>query len=83
MAGRRGASDARGRLVDDPFEWRATASGSVLVSRGGRLVTTVGGAAAARLLAGLERADASGDELAAQHLLARATGDYRRGTERR
>lgn len=83
MAGRSGASDERGRLVDDPFDWRVTGSGSVLVSRGGRLVVTVGGAAAARLAAGLERAEAAGDELAAQHLLARATGNYRRGNERR
>ncbi|MFK4730159.1 hypothetical protein ROT00_10765 [Agromyces mediolanus] len=83
MAGRRGASDERGRLQDDPFAWRATAAGQLLVSRGGRHVVTVGGADAARLLARLEDAEAKDDELAVQHLLARATGNYRRGTERR
>lgn len=65
-------------LQDDPFGWRATKDGQVLISRAGRLVTTVRGRAAAALLGRLERAD--GD--AAQQLLARATGNYRRGNER-
>jgi len=66
-------------LVDDPFDWRSTADGQVLVSRGGRVVTTVRGQAANRLLGRLERA---GDE-ETQQLLARATGNYKRGNERR
>jgi len=61
-------------LDDDPFDWRATKDGQLLVSRGGRVVTTVRGGAAAKLLGRLERA---GDE-EAQHLLARATGNYKR-----
>lgn len=65
-------------LEDDPFDWRTTKDGQVLVSRGGRLVTTVRGRSAAALLARLERAD----DTAAQHLLARATGNYKRGNER-
>ncbi|MCD5347581.1 hypothetical protein [Agromyces sp. S2-1-8] len=83
MSGRRGASDERGRLVSDPFEYRVAKDGAVLVSRGGRVVVTVGGSTAARLTAGLERAEAAGDDIAAQHLLARVTGNYRRGNERR
>ena len=43
MAGRNGASDQRGRLVADPFDYRVTKDGAVIVSRGGRPVTTVGG----------------------------------------
>lgn len=78
MSGRNGASDERGRLAADPFDWRVTKQGGVLVSRGGRVVMTVGGAAAARLLVALQRADDS----QAQHLLARASGNYRRGNER-
>lgn len=78
MSGRNGASDERGRLVADPFDWRVTKQGGVLVSRGGRVVMTVGGGAAARLIVALQRADDS----QAQHLLARASGDYRRGNER-
>jgi hypothetical protein len=65
-------------LEDDPFDWRTTKDGQVLVSRGGRTVTTVRGPAAARLLGRL--AQASDDE--AQQLLARVTGNYKRGNER-
>jgi hypothetical protein len=65
-------------LEDDPFDWRVTKNGQVLVSRGGRVVTTVRGAAAARLIGRLERA---GDD-EAQHLLARVTGNYKHGNER-
>ncbi|MCK9792261.1 YjbF family lipoprotein [Isoptericola sp. 4D.3] len=65
-------------LDDDPFDHRATQDGRVLVSRGGRLVVTVSGARAARLVAQLGR-----DPEADQHLLARATGNYRRGNEKR
>ena len=43
MAGRNGASDQRGRLVSDPFDYRIAKDGAVIVSRGGRPVTMVGG----------------------------------------
>ncbi|MFJ4106044.1 hypothetical protein [Oerskovia enterophila] len=76
---RSGPPDARGRLVDSPFDHRVTASGSVHAYRGGRLVATISGARADRLIAALETAD----EDRTQHLLARATGNYRRGNERR
>ena len=65
-------------LEDDPFDWRVTKDGQLLVSRSGRVVTTIRGATAAKLLGRLERA---ADE-EAQHLLARATGNYKRGNER-
>jgi hypothetical protein len=38
-------------LEDDPFDWRVTKDGQLLVSRGGRVVTTISGATAAKLLA--------------------------------
>ncbi len=66
-------------LEDDPFDWRVTKDGQLLVSRGNRVVTTVRGSAAAKLLGKLE--SVGGDE--AQQLLARATGNYKRGNERR
>lgn len=66
-------------LADNPFDWRTTKDGQVLVSRGGQVVTTVRGRAAAQLLGRLSRA--SDDE--AQQLLARVTGNYKRGNERR
>ena len=65
-------------LDDDPFDYRVTQDGRVLVSRGGRLVVIVGGRDADRLIPLL-----GGDALKDQELLARATGNYRRGNERR
>ncbi len=75
---RRLRHDALVGLEDDPSDWRVTKDGQVLVSRGGRAVTTVRGAAAAKLIGGLGRADDDG----AQQLPARVTGNYKRGNER-
>jgi hypothetical protein len=69
--------------VDDPFDYRVTKSGQVLISRGGRQVVTVAGARAARLIATLDSASSTGDEEAVQLALAKATGNYKRGNERR
>lgn len=66
--------DRRGRLESDPFEARVTASGTVLISRGGRQVTVLRGRAAERLAAAL---DAAPDERSVQLLLAKATGHYK------
>lgn len=66
-------------LADDPFEYLVTTSGQVRIGRGGRVVVVVAGRDADKLAAEL----ASADEVRAQHLLARATGNYRRGNERR
>ncbi len=65
-------------LDDDPFDWRTTADGTVFVSRRGRQVVVVGGAAGRTLSAQLETAS----DTRAQQLLARATGNYKRGNER-
>ena len=64
-------------LDDDPFSYRITKDGRILISRGNRLVVTVAGSAADRLGGMLGR-----DDDADQQLLARATGNYRRGNER-
>jgi hypothetical protein len=69
-----GDVDKRARLESGPFDARVTASGTVLISRGGRLVTTVRGKAAERLAEALERA---ADDRAVQLLLAKATGHYK------
>ncbi len=66
---------AEDALLRDPFESRLTADGRVLISRGGRIVTTVAGQHAERLRARLERATTAA---AQQQVLARATGNYRR-----
>ena len=34
-------TDVRGRLVDDPFDYRETKAGEVMISRGGRVVLTL------------------------------------------
>ncbi|MEO6532452.1 MAG: hypothetical protein ABIO06_02640 [Pseudolysinimonas sp.] len=61
-------------MESDPFAARVTASGTVLISRGGRQVTVVRGTAAERLASQL---DAAPDEHARQLLLAKATGHYK------
>ena len=63
----------------EPFVWQVAADSKVLVSRGGRQVVVVAGARGAKLAAQLETAD----EEQAQQLLARATGNYKRGNEKR
>lgn len=65
-------------LEDDPFTWQVTKDGRVLVFRGGQRVAIVAGAHADRLRPRLE-----GSPEAAQRALARVTGNYRRGNERR
>lgn len=69
-------------LEQDPFDWRTTKDGRVFVTRGGRQVTIIGGDQAQKLSAGLDAAVARGDDDAAQQLLARVTGNYKRGNER-
>ena len=61
-----------------PFGYRITATGQVLVSRDGRQVATIAGTAAAKLTQRLGE-DPELDQL----LLAKATGNYKRGNERR
>lgn len=75
-AKRRNPVDQRGRLAELPFEHRVTKDGAVRISYGGRLVTTVAGEAARRLVRSL---DAAADDRDAQLLLAKATGNFKRG----
>lgn len=70
-------SDLPPGLRDDPFSYQVAKSGEVRISRSGRLVTAVRGAAAVRLAARLGQ---SGQQ--DQQLLARVTGNYKRGNER-
>ncbi|MBK9115303.1 MAG: hypothetical protein IPM22_06590 [Betaproteobacteria bacterium] len=60
------------------FSFRATKAGDVAIVRDGRVVVVLRGAAAQRFLAAAGGATAA----AAQQLMARATGNYRRGNER-
>lgn len=71
--------DARGRLEAEPFEHRVTKDGSVRISYAGKVVTTLAGERARHLVNAL----ATADDPAVQLLLAKATGNFRRGNERR
>jgi hypothetical protein len=62
----------------DEFGWQATKDGRVRITWHGRVVTTLVGAAAARFVRQAEGAD----EETVQALLARATGNFKRGNER-
>lgn len=64
-------------LREHPFSYRVTSSGEVRIVRDGRAVVTVRGAAARKLAAQL-----GSDHARDQQLLARATGNYKRGNER-
>ena len=60
------------------FTYGKTADGRVLISRRGRIVTTLAGAKAARFLVQAEGVGGEREQL----LLARATGNFKRGNER-
>ena len=66
-------------LDDNPFAVRRTRDGVLLISRGNQTVMILGGERAERVTQAL---DAAPDEQARQQVLARATGNYRRGNER-
>ena len=60
------------------FEWSVRKNGEIAIRHHGREVTIVRGPAAERLSDRLASADSDGT----QQLLARATGNYKRGNER-
>jgi hypothetical protein len=70
--------DVRNRFEIDVFTHRITKDGKVLISSDGRLVTTLVGKNAQKLILKLE----SADRREVQHLLARATGHFKHGNER-
>lgn len=63
----------------DEFSYRERKDGEVAVLRDGRVVATLRGHAASAFLGSM----ASRSGLAAQALMARVTGNYKRGNERR
>lgn len=64
-------------LEDDPFDYRITKSGMLIITRGGRTVMELGGKKASALISKLGASDESD-----QQLLARITGNYGHGNER-
>jgi len=70
--------DQRGRLELEPFGYVTTKNGQVRISYDGRVVTTLAGDHASRLIRRLEGAEPTQVHL----LLAKATGNFKHGNER-
>lgn len=70
--------DRRGKLAEEPFDLQV-ARDKVLVRFRGRLVRTLTGSDADEVRAAV----AAGDTAQAQLLVARRTGNFKRGNERR
>ena len=66
-------------LADEPFSYLARADGAIVIRYHAAPVTLLRGKAAARFATRMQTADAA----AAQQLMARATGNFKRGNERR
>ena len=62
-----------------PFSYRLSGDGRVFISWSGRVATTLAGEDAARFR---KRLTAAEDEEAVQLLLARVTGNFKRGNEK-
>lgn len=71
--------DKRKKLVEEPFDYEITKSGLVLLYWGNKQVKTLAGKAAEKFIA--EIADL--DNHAAQLVIAKATGNFKRGNERK
>jgi hypothetical protein len=69
----------RDPLADEPFSYLGRADGSIVIRYHAAPVTVLRGKAAARFRTRVDGADGPG----AQQLMARATGNFRRGNERR
>ncbi len=65
-------------LSDEPFSYRATKDGLVLISYHGRVVTTLAGARASQF----NHIAESGDAEALQIAMAKATGHFKHANER-
>lgn len=66
-------------LADEPFTHRARADGTIVIEYHAAPVTILRGRGAERFAARIAGADAA----AGQQLMARATGNFKRGNERR
>lgn len=72
--------DKRNRLDEQPFAFQLTKNGTVLISYEGKNIMTVKGKDADRLSAKLIAAE--GDEKKVQLVLAKVTGNFKRGNEK-
>ena len=72
-------TDSRGRLEAEPFTYQVTKDGNIRIAHEGKTVTILKGKPAARLMTAIASAEPDGVQLA----LAKATGNFKRGNERR
>lgn len=70
--------DKRGKLEEHPFDFQITKDGRVLIYWDNRLIMTLKGQAATKLITKLDGAD----ETAIQLALAKVTGHFKHGNER-
>ena len=73
-----GKSDARGKLEEQPFSYRASKDGRVMISSHGKQVTVLAGKDAERFLSRIDGVDAKQSQL----IMAKATGHFKQGNER-
>ena len=66
-------------LAHEPFAWRVAKDGHVQISYEGKVVTVLRGPAATKAVARLEKAATGAAE---QQVMARLTGNFKRGNER-
>ena len=71
--------DKHGRLAEAPFDFRTNKAGNVFISWEGKQVKILQGKAAQKFLAKIEGLD----EFAAQLVMAKETGNFKRGNESR
>ncbi|MFN8384457.1 MAG: hypothetical protein U0V02_21135 [Anaerolineales bacterium] len=69
--------DKHGKLQEEPFAFRETKDGKVLIYWHGKQVTVLKGRDAQKFLADI----ASADSMQAQMLMARVTGHFKHGNE--
>lgn len=70
--------DKRGKLDENPFEYQITKDNRVLIYWANRLIKTLKGKEAEKLIARIESADEKDIQLA----LAKVTGNFKRGNEK-
>lgn len=71
--------DKRGKLEEQPFTYRITKEGKVFIHWHGRQIMILKGEAAEKFITTIEQADTQ----QAQLLLARVTGHFKHGNEKR
>jgi len=71
--------DKRGKLEEQPFACQITKDGQVFIHWHGRQIMVLKGKSAEKFIASIEQADAQ----QAQLLMARVTGHFKHGNEKR